>query len=570
LKPINATADHPFLIEGNKWKKVKDLQVGDKIMTPEISTLESHKINVNKFNQKYILIGSLENCIIDDNIKNASPIEQASFLSSYFSTNGHIRITETKISIDTFSAEEDKLHKIQSMLTPFGIKSTVQFGTFFVDRWTLRISGTSIINFNKYINFATCPDKKAKLSEYINNSTILIQDNYSSVVSIKKIGVKDVYDLSLGYSHNFIANGHVVHNCNLASICLPKFVKNDEFDHQRLFEVAKIVTRNLNNIIDINFYPVEKARISNMKHRPIGLGVQGWADTCFKLKYPFDSPKARELNKRIFETIYFGAMTESCLMAKESGYYSTYPGSPISQGKFQFDLWGVSRDTLMWNWNALEEEIKLYGVRNSLTTAEMPTASTSQIMGNTETIEAITSNIYTRKTIAGDYYVINKYLMSDLMELGLWNSDMIDMIKYYEGSIQNIPDIPENIKEIYRTVYEIDQQAIIDMSADRGPFIDQTQSLNIHIAEPDFAKLNSCHFHAWKKGLKTGMYYLRSKPASEASKFGIDVDTIRMIEKRDGIIAAKRLEKTKSIVKSCPYNPNRKNTDDEGCMMCGS
>uniref|UniRef100_A0A6C0C679 ribonucleoside-diphosphate reductase n=1 Tax=viral metagenome TaxID=1070528 RepID=A0A6C0C679_9ZZZZ len=539
-KTINATEDHPFLIAGNEWKKVKDLKIGDKIMTPEISILDSYKS------------------------KSAVSLQQAKFLSDYFSVNGQIIETESNTCIYTFSDDGDKLYQIQGMLIPFGIKSKVQFDNI-VNQWNLLISGRSVVNFDVYIGFANCPVKKEQLKNYVVNAQT---DDYSAVVSIQKVGVRDVYDLSLKHSHNFIANGHVVHNCNLASICLPKFVENNEFNHQKLFEVTKVATRNLNNIIDINFYPVEKARISNMKHRPIGLGVQGLADTFFKLKLPFDSPKARELNKRIFETIYFGAMTESCLMAKESGYYSTYPGSPISQGKFQFDLWGVSRDTLMWDWNSLQKEIEQYGVRNSLTTAEMPTASTSQIMGNVETIEAITSNIYTRKTIAGDYYVINKYLMSDLMDLGLWNSEMIDMIKYYEGSIQKIPGIPQDIKEIYRTVYEIDQRSIIDMSADRGPFIDQTQSLNLHIAEPDFAKLNSCHFHAWKSGLKTGMYYLRSKPASEANKFGIDIDTIRMIEERDGIVPIEKVEEPELIVKSCQYNPNRKN--GEGCMMCGS
>lgn len=394
----------------------------------------------------------------------------------------------------------------------------------------------------------------------------------SKILSIEEFAIEDVYDLVLSHSHNFIANGYVVHNCNLASICLPKFVENGEVNYPKLFDISRVATRNLNNIIDSNFYPVEEARTSNMKHRPVGLGVQGLADVFFKMKIPFDSPKAREVNKRIFETIYFGAMTESCLMAKEEGHYSTFVGSPLSQGKFQFDLWGLDRSELMWDWAPLEKDIATYGVRNSLTTAEMPTASTSQIMGNNETFEAITSNIYTRKTIAGDYYVINKYLMSDLMELGLWDTNMVDMIKYYEGSIQNIPGIPQNIKDIYRTVYEIEQRSVIDMSADRGPFVDQTQSLNLHIAEPDFKKLTSCHMHGWRKGLKTGMYYLRSKAASEATKFGIDVDTIRMIEERNGISPTEETSvdayENIEIVPACPYNPNRKAGD--GCLMCGS
>src|SRR3984885_15164659 len=322
--------------------------------------------------------------------------------------------------------------------------------------------------------------------------------------------------------------------CNLASICLPKFVNvnTKEFDFDKLFKVVKIVTRNLDNIIDINYYPVIHTKKSNIRHRPIGVGVQGLADLFAIMKIPFDSKEARKLNKDIFETIYFGTMTESNQLAKEYGYYETYPGSPISEGKFQFNLWGLNISDLSgkWNWEKLKDEIKLYGIRNSLTTACMPTASTSQIMGNNECIEAYTSNIYSRSTLAGEYTIVNKYLMKDLIDLNLWNSNTLDLIKYYEGSIKQIDYIPDNIKEIYRTIWEIPQKSIIEMSADRGPFIDQTQSLNIHIAIADFSKLIACHFLSWELGLKTGIYYLRSKPASDANKFGIDISTIEKIK----------------------------------------
>ena len=322
--------------------------------------------------------------------------------------------------------------------------------------------------------------------------------------------------------------------CNLCSIGLPKFVtpinEKVSFDYQKLFQITRVIARNLDNIIDINFYPIEKARISNITTRPIGIGVQGLADVFAILKTPFDSELARDLNKKIFETIYFGALTESLAIAKEKGPYDAFHGSPLSKGQFQFDLWGLDRSQLMWDWDTLQAEIQIYGVRNSLVTACMPTASTSQILGNNETMEPYTENIYTRSTLAGDFYVINTHLMKDLMELGLWNSDMVDLIKYYDGSIASIPTIPDNIKQIYRTVWEIPQKSIIEMAADRGPFVDQTQSMNIFISKANFAKLNSCLFYGWKKGLKTGMYYLRSKAASEANQFGIDIHKIKELE----------------------------------------
>ena len=329
--------------------------------------------------------------------------------------------------------------------------------------------------------------------------------------------------------------------CTLSSICLPKFVKWDGgepvLDYDQLYKVARVAAHNLNNIIDINFYPVDKTRISNSNHRPIGIGVQGLADVFALFKTPFDSKLARDLNIKIFETIYFGALTESMMLAKADAPYSSFRTNgqcPLARGFFQFDLWGYNRSRLsgMWDWDLLQAEIMTHGVRNSLVTACMPTASTAQINGNNESTEPYTENIYSRSTLAGDYYIINKYLMEDLMKLGLWNDDMIDMIKYYEGSIQQIESIPPDIKKIYRTVWEIDQMSIIEMAADRGPFVDQTQSMNIFIAKANFARLNTCLFYAWDLGLKTGIYYLRSKAASEANQFGIDIDKIKEIEKK--------------------------------------
>ncbi len=311
--------------------------------------------------------------------------------------------------------------------------------------------------------------------------------------------------------------------CNLASISLGKFVTADgKFDHQKLYEITKVVTRNLNKVIEVNYYPVAEARNSNMRHRPIGLGVQGLADAFIMLRMPFDSEEARGLNRDIFETIYFGAMESSMELSKLHGPYDTYKGSPVSKGIFQFDMWGVTPSSGRWNWEQLKREVKQHGVRNSLLVAPMPTASTSQILGNNECFEPYTSNIYTRRTLSGEFIVVNKHLMKDLIDAGLWSEGMRQKLIGANGSIQSIPEIPQNIKDIYRTVWEISQKAIIDMSADRGAFICQSQSLNIHITNPNFGKLTSMHFYAWKKGLKTGMYYLRSTAAADAIKFTVD------------------------------------------------
>ena len=306
--------------------------------------------------------------------------------------------------------------------------------------------------------------------------------------------------------------------CNLASLALPKFVENGEFNHQKLYEITRVVTRNLNKVIDVNYYPIPEAERSNMRHRPIGLGVQGLADAFILLRMPFDSAEAKQLNTEIFETIYYAAMTESCHLAEQDGAYETFQGSPLSQGEFQFDLWGVQPSS-RWDWASLRKKVMKTGVRNSLLVAPMPTASTSQILGNNECFEPYTSNLYTRRTLAGEHIVVNKHLMRDLVRLGLWNEEMREAIMAANGSVQGIEDIPAEIRAIYKTAYEISQKVILDMAADRGAFICQSQSLNVFMEAPTFAKLSSMHFYAWQKGLKTGMYYLRSKAATDPIKF---------------------------------------------------
>jgi ribonucleoside-diphosphate reductase alpha subunit len=310
--------------------------------------------------------------------------------------------------------------------------------------------------------------------------------------------------------------------CNLASLALPKYVTEEKtFDHNKLFEVTYQATLNLNKIIDENFYPVEAAKNSNLRHRPIGLGVQGLADTYILMGFPFESDEAKKLNKEIFETIYYASMTASKDLSKELGPYSTYEGSPVSKGIFQPDMWGVTPST-RWEWSVLKEEVLKYGVRNSLLLAPMPTASTAQILGNNECFEPYTSNIYTRRVLSGEFIIVNKHLLKDLVKAGLWNKDMRQKIMTANGSVQNIKEVPQNLKALYKTAWEISQKAIIEQSADRGAYICQSQSLNIFMENANFGKLTSMHFYGWEKGLKTGMYYLRTKAATDAIKFTVE------------------------------------------------
>ncbi len=377
--------------------------------------------------------------------------------------------------------------------------------------------------------------------------------------------------------------------CNLASLALPMFVTKDEqgnssFDHEKLYDITYTATKNLNKVIDVNYYPVKEAENSNIRHRPIGLGVQGLADAFILMRYPFDSPEARTLNKEIFETIYFASMTASKDLAALEGPYSTYKGSPVSKGIFQFDMWGVE-PTQRWDWTNLKQEVKKHGVRNSLLVAPMPTASTSQILGNNECFEPYTSNIYSRRTLSGEFVIVNKHLMHDLIQLGLWNDSMKNKLIGANGSVQNIEGIPPHIKELYKTVWEISQKAVIDMAADRGAYICQSQSMNVFLQDPNFAKLTSLHFYAWKKGLKTGMYYLRSKAATSAIQFTVDKSQLGEPKPETKVVSEPRntapapkpdtnsnmvssadddLKALKAAQMACSLD------DPDNCEMCGS
>jgi len=356
--------------------------------------------------------------------------------------------------------------------------------------------------------------------------------------------------------------------CNLASIALPMFVDNGKFDHDKLFEVTYKATKNLNIVIDRNYYPVQEARNSNMRHRPIGLGVQGLADAFILLRLPFTSPEAKQLNKDIFETIYFASLKASKDLAKVDGAYETFEGSPISQGRFQFDMWGVAAKDLSgrWDWDELRAEIKESGVRNSLLLAPMPTASTSQILGNNECFEPYTSNIYTRRVLSGEFIIVNKHLLKDLVKLGLWDDDLKNEILRTNGSIQNIDHIPQNIKDLYKTVWELSMRDIIDMAAERGQFIDQSQSLNLFVENANLGKLTSMHFYGWKKGLKTGMYYLRTKSAVDAIKFTVQKQSKAQMEPvvAETTEAPEVQEFTPEEQLACSID----NPDD--CVSCGS
>ena len=380
--------------------------------------------------------------------------------------------------------------------------------------------------------------------------------------------------------------------CNLASIALPMFIKNGEFDHKELFKITKRVTKNLNRVIDRNYYPVKEAENSNFRHRPIGLGVQGLADTFIKLRLPFTSDEAKKLNQEIFETLYFAAVTASMEEAKADGPYQTYKGSPMSKGEFQHNLWNIKDEELSgrWDWGKLRKEVLKHGVRNSLLVAPMPTASTSQILGNNECFEPYTSNIYTRRVLSGEFIVVNKHLLEDLVELGLWNDAVKQDIMRANGSVQGIESIPEDIKELYKTVWELSMKDIIDMSRQRGYFIDQSQSLNLFMEGATMAKLTSMHFYAWKSGLKTGMYYLRTKSAVDAIKFTLDTKKkaepeAETVEIDKEVLAQQKQKAAKTAAKftqeTTEVEPmtaeemkaliaQAKEAEGDDCLMCGS
>lgn len=383
--------------------------------------------------------------------------------------------------------------------------------------------------------------------------------------------------------------------CNLASLSLPKYVdvRRQEFDFQKLYDITRVVTRNLNKIIDVNYYPIIEAKNSNMRHRPIGLGVQGLADAFIMMRMPFDSVEARQLNKDIFETIYFAAMTESVAQAEIHGHYESFKGSPLSNGEFQFDMWGV-KPSKRWDWASLREKVVKTGARNSLLLAPMPTASTSQILGNNECFEPYTTNIYTRRTLSGEHIVVNKHLLNDLVRLGLWNDETRQIIIAANGSIQNIEGLPDTLKALYKTSWELSMKAIIDMAADRGAFICQSQSLNLFMESATFSKLTSMHFYAWQKGLKTGMYYLRTRPAADPIKFTLSAkhQRVRVGEYADVAPSSLNLMSSPSLTEEIPNQvkidfsaiktitaqqlveaetfPNACSLDDPDCMACSA
>lgn len=364
--------------------------------------------------------------------------------------------------------------------------------------------------------------------------------------------------------------------CNLASISLPMFVENGEFNHQLLYNVTKRVTRNLNKVIDRNYYPVPEAENSNMRHRPVGLGVQGLADAFIMLRMPFTSDEAKKLNQEIFETMYFAAVTASMEEAKTEGPYSSYEGSPISQGEFQHNLWNIKDEELSgrWDWAALRKDVKKHGVRNSLLMAPMPTASTSQILGNNEAFEPYTSNIYTRRVLSGEFIVVNKHLLNDLVERGLWNEELKQQIMRNNGSVQDL-DIPQDLKELYKTVWEMSMKDIIDMSRHRGYFIDQSQSLNLFMQDANYAKLTSMHFYAWQSGLKTGMYYLRTKAAVDAIKFTLNNDkkaepTAQVAEPVAVEVVAPTENGEMTAEDFAAMVERARNAGPDDCEMCGS
>jgi ribonucleoside-diphosphate reductase alpha chain len=366
--------------------------------------------------------------------------------------------------------------------------------------------------------------------------------------------------------------------CNLASISLPMFVENGSFNHQLLFDVTKRVTRNLNKVIDRNYYPVKEAENSNLRHRPVGLGVQGLADAFIMLRLPFTSDEAKKLNQEIFETLYFAAVTASMEMAKEEGPYSTFKGSPISQGEFQHNLWGMKDEELSgrWDWASLRKEVVEHGVRNSLLVAPMPTASTSQILGNNEAFEPYTSNLYTRRVLSGEFIVVNKHLLHDLVERGLWNESLKQQIMRENGSVQNIDVIPQDLKELYKTVWEMSMKDIIDMSRHRGYFIDQSQSLNLFMQDANYSKLTSMHFYAWQSGLKTGMYYLRTKSAVDAIKFTVNNDkkaepaTVVEVEVKEKPVDVVNEAVEMTAEEYRAMIEQARNAGPEECEMCGS
>jgi ribonucleoside-diphosphate reductase alpha chain len=516
---------------------------------------------------------------IPDKIKESTPNQISSFLSGLFSADGTVYIGNRKrFNVGLTSASETLLYDTQELLRCFGIESRCYYyyvktkdnyqGCLIIDNIK------SIERFAQYIKFTLCQKKQDKLTYGLK--TVQKRETnrqYAVVKSVEYHGVEKVYDLNIPETHNFLAEGQVVHNCNLSSIALPKFVEYSEngkpyFNFEKLCEIAEYIITPMNKVIDNNYYPTPETAKSNFAHRPLGIGAQGLADVFFKMKMPFESKEAKQLNKEIFETIYYGCMKGSIELAKKDGAYSSFKGSPFSEGKFQFDLVkefdNIKLEEYLsgrWDWEALRKELVEHGARNSMLVALMPTASTAQIMGNIESFEPIDSCIFKRRVLSGEFMVVNKHLVEDLNKLKLWNKEMKDTIIANNGSIQSIAEIPDELKEVYKTVWEISMKSVIEQCRDRGVFVDQMQSMNLFMANPTYKKLSSMHFYGWKNHLKTGCYYLRSKAIASAGKFSVDANLEKQIRKKKQ--KGEELKREEEVLLCSLDNPG-------ACDMCSS
>jgi len=523
---------------------------------------------------------------LPEKIFNENSQNIASYLSGLFSADGCVaKMTNKPPVIMYSSASYELLKDLYNILKIFGIHGRISWTNNITNRegksqGNLNINGyKNFCLFNEKIGFSLCPEKQIKLEKSIEemkdkSSKIPLKKSrdWAIISSIEFIGTENVYDLSLADSHNFIANGLVTHNCNLSSISLPGFVDihSRKFDFVKLGEVVEIITENLNKVIDKNYYPLEEAKSNNLAYRPIGIGIQGLADTFAMLDYCWGDEGSKQINRLISEVIYYHALKRSCELSKKDGPYSRFEGSPSSQGILQYHMWNTLPLTsqpdseIQLNWEELIQSIKQYGLRNSLLIAPMPTASTAQILNNNESFEMFTTNIFSRSTLAGDFTIVNKHLYSDLNKLGLWTPQLVDQILAADGSIQHLNQIPQHIRNKYKTVWELSQKIAIDYAADRAPFIDQSQSLNIYIDYATHAKLTSMHFYGWKKGLKTGSYYIHSKPARSAVKFTVSNDTLKSVNGLSSSIPStstnsNQVQKKKFVC-----------VGEEGCLSCGS
>jgi ribonucleoside-diphosphate reductase alpha chain len=592
---IECTKYHKFYIKTHGEVRAEDLKYGMKIIDyrlPDNSELITDLyvtdiIHTNRISDTFCFTESKRNMGIFNGIISGQCAEVLLYSdhqeyavcftgdTQILTKEGYRRIDEcdNKEVLSYFNNDVDLHHKeqfVKATLIDNGVRDT----------YKMTCENGSVIKGTEDHLFMTVDHGWTKLKDLTSEHHLLTSGMTSGITtttgmtklkSIEYVGKERVYDLNVPETHNFIAEGFVVHNCNLMSIALPKFVKYDErkkpyFDHQLFFDVTKHAVLPMNNIIDYNYYPTPETRKSNILHRPIGLGAQGLSCLFIKMRIPFESAEARRLNKEIFETYYFAALTGSMELAKKEGAYSTFRGSPLSDGKFQFDLWaehnGIDlKDYLSgrWDWEALRKDIVEFGVRNSTLTTCMPTASSAQIMGNTESIEPFDSCIFKRRVLSGEYVVCNKYLVDDLIKLGLWNKELKDTIIAHNGSIQSIDSIPDDIKALYKTVWEMSMKNLIDLSAERSPFICMTQSLNLFMSAPTIKKLTSMHFYGWKRGLKTGIYYLRSKAQASAAKFSIDANLEKKVKAKD-----KQTEVTAEEILACSLE-NR-----EACDLCSS